>query len=55
MPLEGEYAPSPVAQAAEQVAGYEASGGTQHNTMRGQPVVILTTSAGTAARCASHR
>lgn len=43
MPLQGTYAPSPSTHAANQVAGYEASGGAEHNTMRGVPVVILHT------------
>jgi F420H(2)-dependent quinone reductase len=44
MPLEGEYEPSPVGWVRDQVALYEASGGTQGTTLRGgtQPVVILT-------------
>jgi F420H(2)-dependent quinone reductase len=43
MPLQGEYAPSPSQQTAQQVAEYESSGGTKGNTMQGLPVVILTT------------
>ncbi|CAM3560097.1 nitroreductase family deazaflavin-dependent oxidoreductase [Isoptericola cucumis] len=43
MPITGEYAPSPSAQAARQVELYESSGGTKGTTMRGMPVVILTT------------
>ncbi|ANC32550.1 Putative nitroreductase [Isoptericola dokdonensis DS-3] len=43
MPITGEYVPSPTSHAATQVAEYEASGGTENNTMRGKPVVILTT------------
>lgn len=38
-----EYAPSPSRHVREQVAEYEASGGTRGNTMRGKPVIILTT------------
>jgi F420H(2)-dependent quinone reductase len=43
MPLQGEYEPSPDRQAREQVEEYEASGGTRGNTLRGLPVVIITT------------
>jgi F420H(2)-dependent quinone reductase len=43
MPLQGDYVPSPSSHAAEQVALYESSGGTEGNTRHGLPVVILTT------------
>jgi deazaflavin-dependent oxidoreductase (nitroreductase family) len=43
MPITGEYVPSPSARAADQVEQYESSGGTEGTTMRGKPVVILTT------------
>ncbi|GAA1250871.1 nitroreductase family deazaflavin-dependent oxidoreductase [Kitasatospora nipponensis] len=43
MPLHGEYEPSPVSWAREQVELYESSGGTEGTTMRGMPVVVLTT------------
>ncbi|MEU2200908.1 nitroreductase family deazaflavin-dependent oxidoreductase [Isoptericola sp. NPDC019482] len=43
MPITGEYVPSPSTRAANQVEQYESSGGTQGTTMRGMPVVILTT------------
>ncbi|MYW01914.1 nitroreductase family deazaflavin-dependent oxidoreductase [Streptomyces sp. SID3343] len=43
MPLEGEYEPSPDKRAREQVELYESSGGKEGTTMRGLPVVILTT------------
>ncbi|GAB2810716.1 F420H(2)-dependent quinone reductase [Actinocorallia aurea] len=43
MPLEGEYAPSPFTQAAEQVEVYERTGGAEGNTLAGKPVIILTT------------
>lgn len=44
MSLSGEYVPSASAWVAEQVAEYEASGGTRANTLRdtGIPVVIVT-------------
>lgn len=43
MPLVGEYEPSPQQWVRDQVDLYESSGGTQGLTMRGLPVVILTT------------
>ena len=43
MPIEGEYEPSPTSWVRDQVDLYESSGGTQGTTMRGLPVVILTT------------
>ena len=43
MPLQGEYEPSPSEWARDQVEEYEGSGGTKGTTMRGMPVVILTT------------
>ncbi|MEU8685566.1 nitroreductase family deazaflavin-dependent oxidoreductase [Streptomyces sp. NPDC048611] len=43
MPLQGEYEPSPAQWVRDQVELYESSGGTDGTTMRGLPVVILTT------------
>ncbi len=43
MPLEGEYAPSPTDWAREQAELYESSGGSEGTTMRGKPVILLTT------------
>jgi deazaflavin-dependent oxidoreductase (nitroreductase family) len=43
MPLAGEYEPSPQKWVRDQVDLYESSGGTQGLTLRGMPVVILTT------------
>ncbi|MFI6858589.1 nitroreductase family deazaflavin-dependent oxidoreductase [Streptomyces sp. NPDC050421] len=43
MPLQGEYESSPNAQVRDQVEQYESSGGTEGGTMRGMPVIILTT------------
>ncbi|WP_055590265.1 nitroreductase family deazaflavin-dependent oxidoreductase [Peterkaempfera griseoplana] len=43
MPLEGEYEPSPEQWVRDQVELYEGSGGTEGTTLRGLPVVILTT------------
>jgi deazaflavin-dependent oxidoreductase (nitroreductase family) len=41
--LEGEYAPSPLKFAADQVALYESADGAEGNTLQGVPVIILTT------------
>jgi deazaflavin-dependent oxidoreductase (nitroreductase family) len=43
MPLQGEYEPSPEQWVRDQVAQYEGSGGTEGTTLRGMPVIILTT------------
>ena len=43
MPLSGEYEPSPTKWVRDQVDLYESSGGTRGTTLRGMPVVILTT------------
>jgi F420H(2)-dependent quinone reductase len=43
MALHGEYEPSPSQFVRDQVETYEGSGGTEGTTMRGKPVVILTT------------
>ena len=44
MPITGEYQPSASTWVADQVAEYEASGGTRANTLRdtGLPIVIVT-------------
>jgi len=42
MPLDGEYAPSPTDWARKQAELYESSGGTKGTTVRGLPVVVLT-------------
>ncbi|PWI45566.1 nitroreductase family deazaflavin-dependent oxidoreductase [Streptomyces sp. ICBB 8177] len=42
MPLSGEYEPSPAQFVRDQVALYERSGGTEGTTLRGKPVVVLT-------------
>ncbi len=44
MPITGEYEPSTSSWVADQVAEYEASGGTRANTLRdtGIPVIIVT-------------
>ncbi|MFC9234271.1 nitroreductase family deazaflavin-dependent oxidoreductase [Streptomyces decoyicus] len=43
MPLQGEYEPSPEQWVRDQVELYESSGGEEGTTMRGLPVVVLTT------------
>ena len=42
MPLTGDYEPSTSDWAREQVEEYESSGGTRGTTMRGMPVIVLT-------------
>lgn len=43
MPLSGEYEPSPTQWVRDQVEKYESSGGTEGTTLRGMPVIVLTT------------
>ncbi len=43
MPLTGEYEPGTADWALKQVEEYESSGGTAGTTLRGMPVIILTT------------
>ncbi|MFD7290902.1 nitroreductase family deazaflavin-dependent oxidoreductase [Streptomyces sp. NPDC059863] len=43
MPLEGEYEPSTLPMAREQVELYEGSGGKEGTTLNGLPVIVLTT------------
>jgi len=50
MPLTGEYEPSPSKWASDQVEKYESSGGTEGTSMRGMPVVILTTRGATSGK-----
>jgi F420H(2)-dependent quinone reductase len=42
MSLLGEYLPSPSQRSRDQVALYESSGGTEGTTLRGMPVIVLT-------------
>lgn len=42
MPLQGEYEPSSSKFVRDQVAQYESSGGTKGATLRGVPVVVIT-------------
>ncbi|MDI2098950.1 nitroreductase family deazaflavin-dependent oxidoreductase [Ruicaihuangia caeni] len=43
MALQGEYAPSTSDWAREQAERYEASGGTEAATLRGMPIIVVTT------------
>jgi deazaflavin-dependent oxidoreductase (nitroreductase family) len=43
MPLTGEYEPSPSQWVRDQTELYESSGGTEGTTLRGMPVIVLTT------------
>jgi F420H(2)-dependent quinone reductase len=42
MPLTGEYAPSPSDWARKHVESFEATNGVEANTLRGKPIVVLT-------------
>ena len=42
MTIERDYAPSPTDWVREQVATYEATGGREGNTLRGVPVIVVT-------------
>jgi deazaflavin-dependent oxidoreductase (nitroreductase family) len=42
MPLEGEYAPSTAGWARKQADQFEATAGAQANTLRGMPIIVLT-------------
>ncbi|GAA0280676.1 nitroreductase family deazaflavin-dependent oxidoreductase [Cryptosporangium japonicum] len=42
MPLTGEYEPSPSEWSREQAEKFEASNGAEANTMRGVPIILLT-------------
>ena len=42
MPLTGEYDPSPSDWAREQAELFESSGGTKGNTLRGMPIILIT-------------
>ncbi|HWV34113.1 MAG TPA: nitroreductase family deazaflavin-dependent oxidoreductase [Thermomicrobiales bacterium] len=42
MPLQGEYAPSPSDWARKQAELFESSGGREGNTLRGMPIILLT-------------
>ena len=42
MPLQGEYAPSACEWARRQAENFEASGGAEADTLRGRPIIVLT-------------
>ena len=42
MPLTGEYAPSPSDWARQQVELFERTAGAEGNTLRGRPIIVLT-------------
>jgi deazaflavin-dependent oxidoreductase (nitroreductase family) len=42
MPLQGEYEPSPAKWVRDQVEEYESSGGSRGTTLRGVPIVVIT-------------
>ncbi|MGM1030434.1 MAG: nitroreductase family deazaflavin-dependent oxidoreductase [Actinomycetota bacterium] len=42
MPLQGEYAPSTSEWARKQADAFEASNGAEANTLRGKPIILLT-------------
>ena len=42
MPLDGQYEPGPYKWVRDQVEEYESSGGTRGTSLRGRPVIVLT-------------
>ena len=42
MPLTGEYEPSPTAWVRKQTELFESSGGKKGNTLRGMPIIVMT-------------
>ncbi|RHA37082.1 nitroreductase family deazaflavin-dependent oxidoreductase [Cellulomonas rhizosphaerae] len=50
MPLTGEYAPSTSEHARTQAETYEATDGREANTMRGVPIIVLTTLGATSGK-----
>lgn len=50
MPLQGEYEPSPAQWVRDQVEEYESSGGTRGTTLRGVPVVVITSVGATSGK-----
>jgi deazaflavin-dependent oxidoreductase (nitroreductase family) len=50
MPLQGEYEPSTAKWARDQVEEYESSGGTEGTTLRGIPVVVITSMGATSGK-----
>ena len=54
MTVDGEYAPSAAGWVREQVELYEASGGTEGNTFRGYPVVVVTSRGAKSGKIRKH-
>ena len=52
MPLEGEYEHGSAEYARKQVEAFEASGGAEANTMRGKPIIVLTSRRGQVGQAA---
>lgn len=50
MPLQGEYAPSSAKWVRDQVEEYESSGGTRGTTLRGVPVIVITSVGASSGR-----
>ena len=50
VPLQGEYQPSTADWVRKQVEAYEGSGGTEGTTLRGMPVIILTSRGATSGK-----
>ena len=50
MTINGEYAPSPTDWVREQVERYEATGGAEANTLRGVPIVVITSTGAKSGR-----
>jgi F420H(2)-dependent quinone reductase len=50
MPLSGEYEPSPSARSRDQVALFEQTAGAEGNTLRGVPIVVVTSIGATSGK-----
>src|SRR5581483_7730280 len=54
MPLQGEYAPSSAKWVRDQVEEYEGSGGSSGTTLRGVPVVVVTSVGASSGKLRKH-
>jgi F420H(2)-dependent quinone reductase len=54
MPLQGEYEPSSAEWVRDQVEEYESSGGTTGTTLRGVPVVVVTSLGASSGKLRKH-
>jgi F420H(2)-dependent quinone reductase len=54
MPLQGDYEPSSAKWVRDQVEEYEGSGGTSGTTLRGVPVVVLTSLGASSGKLRKH-